>query len=81
MDIMDIWILIVLVVIALQAVLIMNLLWRVLSLEARIDRIKLYLEMCADGSPTAIQQCADAIKRMGEAFSQFKVKIPTKEEG
>lgn len=77
---MNIWILIVLVVIALQTVLIMNLLRRIVSLEARIDRIKLYLEMCADGSPTAIQQCANALKRMGEALSQFKVKIPTKEE-
>lgn len=48
-------------------------------MESSIERITLYLHMCSDGSPTAIRQCADAMKRMGEAIGKMDVK-PQKEK-
>lgn len=47
---------------------------RIGRLEDNIERITNYLYMCADGSPTAIQQCAEAIKRMGEAINKMGIK-------
>ena len=47
---------------------------KVSRLEDRIERITLYLHMCADGSPSAIQKCAEAIKRMGEAIGKMGIK-------
>ena len=47
---------------------------KVSRLEDSIERITLYLHMCADGSPSAIQKCAEAIKRMGEAFGKMGIK-------
>lgn len=49
-------------------------------LESSIERITLYLHMCSDGSPTAIKQCADAMKRMGEVIGKMGVKIPIDKE-
>ena len=43
-------------------------------LEDSIERIILYLHMCADGSPSAIQKCAEAMKRMGEAIGKMGIK-------
>jgi len=50
-------------------------------MESSIERITLYLHMCSDGSPTAIQQCAEAMKRMGEAIGKMGVKLPIEKEG
>jgi hypothetical protein len=49
-------------------------------MESSIERITIYLHMCSDGSPTAIKQCADAMKRMGEAIGKMGVKPPTEKE-
>ena len=49
-------------------------------MESSIERITIYLHMCSDGSPTAIKQCADAMKRMGEAISKLGLKPPTEKE-
>lgn len=43
-------------------------------LEDSIERIKLYLHTCADDSPSAIQKCAEAMKRMGEAIGKIGIK-------
>ncbi len=50
-------------------------------IESSIERITLYLHMCSDGSPTAIQQCAEAMKRMGEAIGKMGAKLPIDKEG
>lgn len=49
-------------------------------MESSIERITLYLHMCSDGSPTAIQQCADAMKRLGVAIGKMGVKLPIDKE-
>ncbi len=53
---------------------------RIDRMESCIERITLYLHMCSDGSPTAIQQCADAIKRMSKAIGKMGVKLPIDKE-
>lgn len=50
-------------------------------IESSIERITLYLHMCSDGSPAAIQQCAEAMKRMGEGIGKMGVKLPIDKEG
>lgn len=50
-------------------------------MKSSIERITLYLHMCSDGSPTAIKQCADAMKRMGDAIGKMGVKPPMEKEG
>lgn len=47
---------------------------KVSRLEDSIERTTLYLHMCADGSPSAIQKCAEAIKRMGDAIGKMGIK-------
>lgn len=49
-------------------------------MESSIERITLYLHMCSDGSPTATQQCADAMKRMCEAIGKMEMKLPIDKE-
>ena len=49
-------------------------------MESSIERITLYLHMCSDGSPTAIQQCADAMKRMCEVIRKMGAKLPIDKE-
>ena len=49
-------------------------------IESSIERITLYLHMCSDGSPTAIQKCAEAMKRMGETIGKMGVKLPIDKE-
>ena len=78
---MKLLILIVCVSIVLLCGLVIHLLWRVSSLEDRIERITLYLQMCGDGSPNAFRQCAEAFKKMGEAIRNCGVEFPESEEG
>lgn len=54
---------------------------KVSRLEDSIERITIYLHMCADGSPSGIQKCAEAMKRMNEAISKMGVKVSTSREG
>ena len=49
-------------------------------IESSVERITLYLHMCSDGSPTAIQQCAEAMKRMCEAIGKMGMKLPIDKE-
>lgn len=49
-------------------------------MESSIERITLYLHMCADGSPAAIRQCAEAIKRMSDAIAGCGAKAPDRKE-
>lgn len=45
--------------------------------ESSIERITLYLPFV----PTAIQQCAETMKRMGEVIGKMGVKLPIDKEG
>lgn len=49
-------------------------------MESSIERITLYLQMCSDGSPNAIQQCSEAMKRLGETIGKMGWKPQVEKE-
>ncbi len=47
---------------------------KVSRLEDSIERITLYLHSSANDFPSAIQKCAESMKRMGEAIGKMGIK-------